>query len=136
MVNAATLREIGFNVDHQMPDWATAVTFRQDKDYWDIFHTGCCGVPTNNPVQNWFMSPATYGWIDSPALEALRAEYTRVATDEQRQDIIDQVQTVYYEEAIQPIYGASNFYHAWRSYVNGIHGFARNTRVTNTWLNK
>ncbi|MCH7745907.1 MAG: hypothetical protein IIC84_07540 [Chloroflexi bacterium] len=136
IVSADILRQIGFNVDHEMPDWATAVTFRQDPTYWDIFHTGCCDVPTNNPVQNWWISPGTYGWIDVPEIEELRREYTRQKDHAGELEVIDKIQTIYYDLAVQPTYGTNQIYHGWRTYVKGVHDFHRNTRMTNTWLDK
>ncbi len=56
IVNHAAAREIGFSSRLELYDWDTTVTFRQDPGYWDLFPTGCCGVPRNNPLFNWALN--------------------------------------------------------------------------------
>lgn len=136
LINIARFREIGYKVNMTMTDWATAVTIRQNKDAWDIFHTGCCSIPSNNPVMNWYLSPKTYGWHTNQTIIDLQAQYTRELTDEGRKKVIDQVQQSYYDQVSHISPGQNSGYHVWRASTKGVHDYADSTRMTNTWLNK
>ena len=83
-VTGQLLREIGFNVDVQAMDWATAMQRRARPDPveaggWSVFHTGWGGVEQANPVTNVWLrgngKDAAAGWPVSPELERLRAEW-------------------------------------------------------------
>ena len=136
LINIARIREIGFKINMTMTDWATAVTIRQNKDAWDIFHTGCCGVPSNNPVMNWYLSPKTYGWHTNQTIIDLQAQYTKETTDAGRKKVLDAVQESYYDQVTHISPGQSNVYHVWRASTNGAHDYAISTRITNTWMDK
>ena len=136
LINIARIREIGFKINMTMTDWATAVTIRQNKDAWDIFHTGCCGVPSNNPVMNWYLSPKTYGWHTNQTIIDLQAQYTKETTDAGRKKVLDAVQESYYDQVSHISPGQSNVYHVWRASTNGAHDYAISTRITNTWMDK
>jgi peptide/nickel transport system substrate-binding protein len=106
-VTAQLLGQIGFNVDLQAMDWATAMQRRAqpapvEEGGWSVFHTGWGGVEQTNPVTNvWLRGngmDAAAGWPTSPALERLRAEWLgaadlpaqqRVAAEMQRQAFAD-----------------------------------------------
>jgi len=106
-VSGQLLREIGFNVDVQAMDWATAMQRRAKPDPvseggWSIFHTGLGGSEALTPVSNvWLRGnarSAAPGWPDSSKLEALRSSWlsapdeaaqTRIAQDIQRQAFED-----------------------------------------------
>jgi peptide/nickel transport system substrate-binding protein len=106
-VTAQLLGQIGFNVDLQAMDWATAMQRRAqpapvEEGGWSVFHTGWGGVEQTNPVTNvWLRGngmEAAAGWPTSPALERLRAEWLgaadlpaqqRVAAEMQRQAFAD-----------------------------------------------
>lgn len=136
LINIARFREIGYKVNMTMTDWATAVTIRQNKDAWDIFHTGCCSIPSNNPVMNWYLSPKTYGWHTNQTIIDLQAQYTRELTDEGRKKVIDQVQQSYYDQVSHISPGQNSGYHVWRASTKGVHDYADSTRMTNTWMDK
>jgi peptide/nickel transport system substrate-binding protein len=106
-VTGQLLHDIGFNVEVQAMDWATAMQRRARPDPvgqggWSVFHTGWGGVEQANPVTNVWLrgngTDAAAGWPTSPALEQLRAAWltapdTRaqaaVAADMQRQAFSD-----------------------------------------------
>ena len=136
LINIARIKEIGFLINMTMTDWATAVTIRQNKDAWDIFHTGCCGVPSNNPVMNWYLSPKTYGWHTNQTIIDLQAQYTKETTDAGRKKVLDAVQESYYDQVTHISPGQSNVYHVWRATTHGPHDYAISTRLTNTWMDK
>ena len=106
-VSGQLLKEIGFNVDIQAMDWATAMQRRAkpepvEQGGWSIFHTGWGGADELNPVSNVWLrgngKDAAPGWPNSPEIEALRnawlaapdvATQKRLAADIQRQAFID-----------------------------------------------
>ncbi len=136
IVNAAAAEEIGFNVDLQQPDWATAVTFRQDPEYWDMFHTGCCAVPTNNPVLNWYLSPKTYGWHDNLEIEELKVQYSRTSDPAEQKRLVDLVQKSYYENVTHRIPGNVVSYNIINGNLNGLHDYHHRTRMTGVWFSQ
>ena len=106
-VTAQLLGQVGFNVDLQAMDWATAMQRRAQPapvadGGWSIFHTGWGGADQINPVTNiWLRGngrDAAAGWPTSPELERLRALWLsapdpavqrHVAADIQRQAFSD-----------------------------------------------
>ena len=83
-VTGQLLKQIGFNVDVQAMDWATAMQRRAKPDPvgeggWSVFHTGWGGSEQTNPVTNvWLRGngrDAAAGWPTSAALEAGRAAW-------------------------------------------------------------
>ena len=106
-VTGQLLHDIGFNVDLQAMDWATAMQRRAKPDPvgaggWSVFHTGWGGVEQANPITNiWLRGngpDAAAGWPTSPELERLRAAWlqapdvpvqAKIAADMQRQAFVD-----------------------------------------------
>ena len=134
IVNKTVTESVGFNVDLQQPDWATAVTFRQDPEYWDMFHTSCCGVPSNNPVTNWYLNPKTYGWHDNLEIEELKSQYSRTSDPAEQKRISDAVQKSYYENVTHMIPGNITGYNIINANVRGVHDHHWNTRMTGVWF--
>jgi peptide/nickel transport system substrate-binding protein len=107
LVTGQLLRNIGFNVEIQAMDWATAMQRRARPDPveqggWNVFHTGWGGVEKLTPVTNiWLRGngrAAAPGWPDSTEIERLRGEWLaatdvpvqqRIAAQIQRQAFID-----------------------------------------------
>lgn len=106
-VTGELLKQIGFNVDVQAIDWATAMQRRAKPDPvenggWSVFHTGWGGDQEINPVANiWLRGnarEAAPGWPSSPQIETLRDAWMRaedietqrrLCQDMQRQAFID-----------------------------------------------
>lgn len=109
VVTAQKLREIGMNVDLQAIDWGTQSARRQIKDpieknpgAWSLFHTWGGGLAMNSPLtntptptpcdgRNWF------GWPCDDELEKIRLEFPLATTPEQQRQIIDRLQTRFFE---------------------------------------
>ncbi len=136
IVNAAAAREIGFSVDLQQPDWATAITFRQDREYWDLFPTDCCGVPTNNPVFNWALNHKTYGWHDNLEIEELKTQYSRTIDPAEQKRLVDAVQKSYYENVTHRIPGNVVSYTVINGNLKGVHDYYHRTRMTGVWFDE
>jgi peptide/nickel transport system substrate-binding protein len=108
-VNAAKLREGGFNVEVQNTDWATMLSRRptrahpdQDRNGWHIFHSWSPGTFWANPLvnngiatqcdgSNWF------GWPCDNELEAMRQQFVDAATTEDAHKIAERFQPRFYE---------------------------------------
>lgn len=106
-VTGQLLRDIGFNLDLQAMDWATAMQRRAKPQPvadggWSVFHTGWGGVEQTNPITNIWLrgngADAAAGWPTSPELERLRADWlaapdtpaqARIAAEMQRQAFVD-----------------------------------------------
>jgi peptide/nickel transport system substrate-binding protein len=106
-VTGQLLKQIGFNVDLQATDWATAMQRRAkpepvDQGGWSVFHTGWGGIEETNPITNiWLRANgrgAAPGWPESPEIERLRDAWLRapdlatqqaLARDLQRQAFLD-----------------------------------------------
>ena len=134
VVNAQAARDIGFSVDLQQPDWATAITFRQDPEYWDLFHTSCCGVPYNNPVLNWYLNPEIYGWHDNLEIEALKRQYSRTSDPAEQKRLVDAVQKSYYEYVTHRIPGNAFEYTVLSANLRGVHDYHHRARMTGVWF--
>ena len=136
IVNAAAAREIGFKVDLHQPDWATAITFRQDPEYWDLFHSGCCGVPRNNPVFNWALNPKTPGWHDNLEIEELKTQYSRTSEPAEQKRLVDAVQRSYYENVTHRIPGNVFNFNVMNADLIGAHDYYHRTRMTGVWFDE
>ncbi len=136
IVNAQAARDIGFRVDLQQPDWATAVTLRQDHEFWDMFHTRCCNVPSNNPVLNWYLNPKTYGWHDNLEIEDLKTKYSRTSDPAEQQRLVDLVQQSYYENVTHRIPGNVVGYAVINASLKGVHDYYHRTRMTGVWFDE
>ena len=134
IVNAAAAREIGFSVDLQQTDWATALVLRQDPEYWDLFHTSCCGVPSNNPVYNWALNDKTYGWHDNVEIEELKRQYSRTSDPAEQKRLVDAVQKSYYENVTHRIPGNALRYSVLNANLRGVHDYHHRTRMTGVWF--
>ena len=85
-VTAQLLRDIGFNVDLQAMDWATATQRRArpepvEQGGWSVFHTGWGGAEETGPVSNIWLrgngKAGAPGWPVSAELETLRDAWLR-----------------------------------------------------------
>ena len=86
LVTGDLLKQIGFNVEVQAIDWATATQRRARPEPvtqggWSVFHTGWGGAEEVSPVGNiWLRGNGTAGapgWPVSAKLEELRAAWLR-----------------------------------------------------------
>lgn len=90
------LRDAGFNVDHQIYDWATLISKRGDSSQWDIFFTHHGFVP--DPILFSFMSTAYPGWWETERKTALTKEFVETMDFPSRKAVWDKIQSLIYEE--------------------------------------
>jgi peptide/nickel transport system substrate-binding protein len=96
LVVADVLKKLGLNVDLQAVDWGTLVTRRAskepiDKGGWNIFATGWVGADMLDPVEDLPLKTngtnAWFGWPSDDKLEALRSQWIKAATLEERKKL-------------------------------------------------
>ncbi|MCL2768475.1 MAG: ABC transporter substrate-binding protein, partial [Synergistaceae bacterium] len=73
LVIVKQLQDAGFNIDHQIYDWATLISKRGDPTQWDIFFTHHGFVP--DPILFSFMSTAYAGWWETDKKVGLTSEF-------------------------------------------------------------
>ena len=89
------------HVDLQAVDWGTLVTRRAvkepvDKGGWNIFATGWSGADMIDPVEDLPLKAnganAWFGWPSDDKLEALRAQWIKAATLDERKKLAAAIQ--------------------------------------------
>ncbi|MDR1978963.1 MAG: ABC transporter substrate-binding protein [Synergistaceae bacterium] len=96
LVLVKQLQDAGFNIDHQIFDWATLVSKRADPAQWDIFFTHHGFVP--DPVLFSFMSDVYPGWWATDAKAALAKDFVETMDFTARKAVWDKLQALLYEE--------------------------------------
>jgi len=100
-VAAQQLRQAGFKVDLLSMDWNALLARRAKKDPpekggWSIFITTLNGLDVANPVvslpMNASCDKAWPGWPCDPALEKLRDDFVRAATDADKRKVAEAAQ--------------------------------------------
>ena len=101
LVVADVLKKLGLNVDLQAVDWGTLVTRRAlkepiDKGGWNIFATGWSGADMIDPVEALPLKTtganAWFGWPSDDKLEALRAQWVKTTTLDERRKLAAAIQ--------------------------------------------
>jgi peptide/nickel transport system substrate-binding protein len=105
-VGADEMQGVGLNVDYQATDWGTVVQRREnkgpvDKGGWSAVFTTLSGLDLQVPSGHAFRAngeKAWFGWVSSPRIDALRADWLdaedvaaqkRIAVEIQKQWWID-----------------------------------------------
>ena len=130
VVGTQLLREAGFNVDLQATDWQTVVTRRASQapvsdGGWNMFFTNWVGADIFNPLVNQMLigkgkDGGWFGWPDDPKLEELRTGYALAKTDEEREEIAEELQAHAYEQAIYIPLGQYVTPSAWSATLTGV----------------
>jgi peptide/nickel transport system substrate-binding protein len=101
LVVSDLLKKLGLNVELQAMDWGTLVTRRAsmepiDKGGWNIFATGWVGADLLDPVLNLPLKTngesAWFGWPKDDQLEALRGQWIKATTMEERKKLAAAIQ--------------------------------------------
>ena len=95
------MKKLGLTVDLQAMDWGTLVTRRAsmepiDKGGWNIFPTGWVGAdlldPAVNPTLRTNGKKGHFGWPSDDKIEALRTEWLKAATLDERKKLAAAIQ--------------------------------------------
>ena len=109
VVIAAALRNAGFKVDMQSMDWQSVVSRRSNnkapKDGgWGIFSTYGIIAAAVDPFANTTIAAngdkAWFGWPDVPEIEALRVQYAKAVSKEEKQSIAAKIQEIVLDEGV------------------------------------
>jgi len=101
LVVSDLLKKLGINVDLQAMDWGQLVTRRAskepiDKGGYNIFATGWVGADLLDPVLNLPLKTngdgAWFGWPKDDKIEALRVQWLKAATLDERKKLAAQIQ--------------------------------------------
>jgi len=128
-VVAATLKEVGFNIDDQATDWGTIVQRRisrkpLDQGGWSLFITGFPAVDQGNPVLSVAVrgdgDKGWYGWPTNPKLETLRDAWIDSSDDAEKMKLAEQIQTEALDFVTLVPLGQYMQSTAWRSDLKGL----------------
>jgi len=101
LVTADLLKNLGLNVELQSMDWGSLVTRRAskeqiDKGGWNIFCTGWVGADGMDPIINLPLNmsgeKAWFGWPKDDQMEALRSQWLKARTLDERKRIAVAIQ--------------------------------------------
>jgi peptide/nickel transport system substrate-binding protein len=101
LVIADDCKKLGLNIEVQSMDWGTLVTRRAskepvDKGGWSIFATGWVGSdlidPAENPALRTNGEKGHFGWPTDDKIEALRAQWIKATTSDERKKLAQQIQ--------------------------------------------
>jgi peptide/nickel transport system substrate-binding protein len=101
LVVSDLMKKLGLNVELQAMDWGTLVTRRAskeplDKGGWNIFATGWVGAdlldPAINPTLRTNGVKGHFGWPSDDKIEALRTEWLKAKTTDERKKLAAVIQ--------------------------------------------
>ncbi len=133
VVSKDQLEKAGFNITLQVVDWATLVRIRADSKLWDIFSTAF-GI-TFDPVLYLCLSPAWFGWYESPKMVAYLDEMRRESDFNKRYATWEKAMELFYEEVPVIKYGDYFLLHVHRKEVQGYQAMF-NIFWWNVWIEK
>jgi peptide/nickel transport system substrate-binding protein len=128
-VVAASLRNVGINLDEQAMDWGTVVQRRTngaplDKGGWSLFTTGAPAHEYRDPVfpaiQRTSGRRAWFGWPDDPRLETLRTQWMESTDEAEQKKLAADIQRAAFD--FVPYVPLGQYFppSAWRSNLTGI----------------
>jgi peptide/nickel transport system substrate-binding protein len=109
VVAESLLKEVGFNVAHQVMDWATVVQRRASKEQagvtrsgWSLFAVWGTGPAMSNPFMN-TTAPTPcdgknyFGWPCDEVLESIREQYLSAGSPDRLKEVNEQFHRRFYE---------------------------------------
>jgi len=124
LVIVKQLQAAGFNIDHQIYDWATLISKRGDPTQWDIFFTHHGFVP--DPILFTFMSESYPGWWTTETKRALAAEFAGTLDEAKRREVWDKIQALVYEEV--PVMKTGDHF-TYDIYSPKVHGLSESSLI-------
>ena len=97
LVLANQLREVGWNVDLQVYDWATLVSRRSDPELWDLFTT-TFGFRPEPRAHNPWLGPNWPGWYRSARVSEALQVVAREVDFNKRYEAWQEVQRLFYQD--------------------------------------
>ena len=135
LVYKSQMESIGINIDAPTMDWATLVTLIRTPD-WNTFTTWCIHSNNADPLVSCLTNTEAGGGLshwNAPHVDDLKAKYAASLDTAEKLSIVDQLQTIFYDEV--PTINVGTFFsiHPYRKEVkgfriSGLHKYA------NAWL--
>ncbi|MBW1699222.1 MAG: ABC transporter substrate-binding protein [Deltaproteobacteria bacterium] len=133
VVAAQQLRDVGFNIDLQVMDWATVKQRRAKPDEYEIFTTGT-GIQTDPSGQS-MLTCGWPGWSCFKELDDLMLKFITQVNFKQRYATWEKIQRFFYEHAVNIKFGDFYTLFGKRKYVKGYISMAW-PYWWNSWLDK
>lgn len=133
VIAAQQLKAAGFNIDLQVMDWASVVQRRSNPDLYEIFTTGQ-GMPAD-PAQFASLTCGWPGWTCFEELDNLMLKFASLPKFEDRYKVWEQIQTFFYENAVNIKMGDFFTLRIHRNYVKGYTNMSY-AFLWNTWFEK
>jgi peptide/nickel transport system substrate-binding protein len=114
---AQQLKDIGFNIDLKVVDWATLVKRRKNPDEWEIYTTGT-GIQADPSQSNTLMCKG-HGWACFDELEDLFDKMISQSKYEDRYETLKKINTFFYENAVNIKFGDYFKLNARKKYLKG-----------------
>ncbi|GBD10557.1 Glutathione-binding protein GsiB [bacterium HR23] len=124
VVTKQLLEKLGAKVDFVSTDWATVVTRRAKREPpeqggWNIFHTQWIFFDVMDPSVHQGITP-WFGFYTNPKMEALRVQWAKETDPAKRKQLVDEMQTLYYEDVPFINLGQNFPIRAAQKYVKGV----------------
>ena len=103
VIAAQQLRDVGFNIDLQVMDWAVLVQLRNKPEGYDMFTTGLSMV--SDPSAMIHATCGWPGWSCFPELDQLMDKLATQAKHEDRFETFKKIQHFYYANAVNIKFG-------------------------------
>ena len=129
LVTRELLGKIGVNVDMQAMDWASVIARRGKKEPpaaggWNLMTANWISADVMTPAVNAGLSGACdrawFGWSCSEQKESLRTAWIRATDPARRKQIVEQIQTLAYDEVPYVPWGQYTQPTAYRKSVRGV----------------
>ncbi|RJQ53076.1 MAG: ABC transporter substrate-binding protein [Desulfobacteraceae bacterium] len=129
------LKEMGFNVKLVVLDWPGALALRKDLSKWDMFFSSH-SIRFDPFINNFYFLPeTTFFAYDNPEM----AKWIRKGMDsvrfEERKEAYDQIQRIFYEDAVMIKLYDLGIWQGWQKHVKGYEPWYM-LQFLNTWVEK
>ena len=130
------MEKIGINVDMPALDWATEVSLFRKKTDWNMFSSWGSHYGRVDPVLHSRISGAetSPGGYSSDKMNALRLGWAQAVDPVDKQRFVDDIQTLYYEDAVDLNFGEFFSIHPYRTWVKGFTFNLGYPSYSNVWL--
>ena len=139
LITRRILEDIGADVDFVVTDWAALITRKvanldkpPEEGGWHLYQGGCrCLDPIQDPTVN---KTWNGGWGNERGYKLVE-DFSKATSREEAQRIVDEIQTLFYEDPPNQRYGVYSVIHAMREIVMG-YDTSRFPNMESVWLNK
>jgi len=129
------LEDVGFKVDLQVVDWATLVQRRGKPELYDVFSTAFPSFPDMlDPSFPTMVQCDWPGWWCHEEKDRLLVQAGRETDVKKRKELVDRIQTIFYEDVGRIKFGDAFPFHAARKELRGDFRTGPTLAFWNAWL--